>query len=260
MPRPKPVEAGSGGVAPRERAGRRGRPRPGQGIHRSELLEAGIFLADTGGLESATTRAVARAAGVAGRTVYHHFHDRDALVEAMADRVLGEALVPAAALAAARARGWRAAVTSVARQTWETLNAHAWVLCGYASARLGPNGLRHAEQLFAALAPGGLTGRERTEAMLLVEEYVLGHVLRSAGASLGASEPHGTGAPYQAWLRRHLSASAHPELVAVLGATRCGLSEAWARTFPEGPDPRRFERGLAVLLDGLEARAPASRP
>ncbi len=70
-------------------AGRTRRRNPrGQGVQlRDDLVEAaGALLAETGDQAAATIRAVARRAGVTAPSVYLHFADREALVEAVLAR------------------------------------------------------------------------------------------------------------------------------------------------------------------------------
>ncbi|MEV4206184.1 TetR/AcrR family transcriptional regulator [Nocardia salmonicida] len=71
---------------------RRVRANPGQGGRlREEILEAAEQLLETAGTEDAlTVRAVASAAGVSTPSVYLHFTDREALLEAVCFRVWGQ--------------------------------------------------------------------------------------------------------------------------------------------------------------------------
>ncbi|MFD3744818.1 TetR/AcrR family transcriptional regulator [Nocardia sp. NPDC058633] len=71
---------------------RRVRANPGQGGRlREEILEAAEQLLESTGTEDAlTVRAVATAAGVSTPSVYLHFADREALLEAVCIRVWGQ--------------------------------------------------------------------------------------------------------------------------------------------------------------------------
>lgn len=55
---------------------------------REALVEAGIDLAQAGGEDAVTLRAVSREAGVSHNAAYRHFTDRDALMRALAARAL----------------------------------------------------------------------------------------------------------------------------------------------------------------------------
>lgn len=56
------------------------------------ILEAAIRILEKEGLEAATTTRVAELAGVSVGTLYHHFADRDAIVNAIQDREFARAL------------------------------------------------------------------------------------------------------------------------------------------------------------------------
>lgn len=56
------------------------------------ILEAAIRILEKEGLEGATTTRIAELAGVSVGTLYHHFADRDAIVQALQDREFVRAL------------------------------------------------------------------------------------------------------------------------------------------------------------------------
>lgn len=56
------------------------------------ILEAAIRILEKDGLEGATTTRIAELAGVSVGTLYHHFADRDAIVDALQEREFARAL------------------------------------------------------------------------------------------------------------------------------------------------------------------------
>lgn len=69
------------------RPARRRNPRGEGGRLREDLLEAaGELIAETGTVDAASVRAVARRAGVSAPSVYLHFADRDELVQAVLEQ------------------------------------------------------------------------------------------------------------------------------------------------------------------------------
>lgn len=56
------------------------------------ILEATIRILEKDGLEGATTTRIAELAGVSVGTLYHHYADRDAIVDALQDREFARAL------------------------------------------------------------------------------------------------------------------------------------------------------------------------
>jgi AcrR family transcriptional regulator len=62
-------------------------PRQGRALEKVELiLEAAIRLLERDGIESLTTNALAETAGVSIGTLYQYFHDKNAVLAALADR------------------------------------------------------------------------------------------------------------------------------------------------------------------------------
>ena len=54
------------------------------------IASAAVDLADREGIEGLTMRSLARHLGVEAMSLYHHFVGKDALLDAMVDRVYGE--------------------------------------------------------------------------------------------------------------------------------------------------------------------------
>ncbi|SCG35745.1 TetR/AcrR family transcriptional regulator [Micromonospora humi] len=63
-------------------------PTPTHG--RDEITSAAVALADAGGLDAVSMRAVAGALGMAAGSLYRHLSSRDDLLDLMVDRVVGE--------------------------------------------------------------------------------------------------------------------------------------------------------------------------
>src|SRR3954465_14063546 len=118
------------------------------GLRGAAIVRAAIELADAEGLDAVSIRRVAAALGARPMSLYTHIAAKEDLVAPMADAVVGEVVVgdPPA--------GWRAALRAMAERSWRTFVAHPWLLAASARRRpLGPNALRHAEQLPAPVAP-----------------------------------------------------------------------------------------------------------
>src|SRR5688572_13961318 len=85
--------------APSSSAARRTRDTYRHGNLRAEAVQAAYELATADGAAALSLRAVAEKVGVAHRSLYNHFADREALVDAVAEqgfRRLAEALTTAA--------------------------------------------------------------------------------------------------------------------------------------------------------------------
>lgn len=63
-------------------------------LNREELITTALAVADAEGLDAVTIRRVAQTHDVTPMALYRHFPDKDGLLDAIADRMLDEALVP----------------------------------------------------------------------------------------------------------------------------------------------------------------------
>ena len=104
---------------------------------RQRLLEAGAALFARGGFAAATTREVARKAGVAAGTVFNYFPSKDALASAVLTRTLGAA--------------W--AERERARRAGESAEEASFALIATELRHLGPHRRWVAEVVEAGLSP-----------------------------------------------------------------------------------------------------------
>jgi AcrR family transcriptional regulator len=112
------------------------RPRPR--LTRERVLETAVARADAGGLEALSMRKLGQELGVEAMALYHHFANKDALVDAMVDVVFSEIDVPEAG------PDWRAAMRRRAISVRDALLRHRWAIGLMESRRTpGPANLRH---------------------------------------------------------------------------------------------------------------------
>ncbi|MFK0295828.1 TetR/AcrR family transcriptional regulator C-terminal domain-containing protein [Streptomyces sp. NPDC090442] len=153
------------------RAGaRRGSLRP------DTVVDTALALVNHGGLESLTMRRLSDALGTQPPTLYRLFHDKDALVDAMADAVLAAALGPLPQA------DWEARVTAVAERLRAALLAQrdgARIVGGAYTTR-HPT-LAIADSLLAAVQDAGFTVDAAMCAITTVFSYVLGEALEQQG-------------------------------------------------------------------------------
>ena len=213
------------------------------------VVTAGIELADAGGLDAVTMRAVADRLGLGAMSIYTYVPSKPVLVDLMIDQVAGEvALAP-------HPDGLRARLEGVARRQWEGYGRHAWLLQVDSSRpALGPNVSRLWEWQLAAVDGFGLSEVDHDQIVTLVVGFVTG----PARTRLDAARTHeesGMGDP-EWW------AIAGPALAAVMPSDQFPLSgrvgtsvgEAYnAAVYPE----LSFEFGLARIIDGVEAYVAA---
>lgn len=203
------------------------KPATGRKLNRDVVVGAAIALADHEGLDAVSVRRIATDLGVRPMSLYTHIATKDDLVRLMVDEVVGEIIVHEEL-----PDDWRAALGRIAHSSHAALAAHPWML--QASTRpgtFGPNALRHAEQLIAAVAPLQLDPADAWAVAGIVNDYTLGHALRIA----------------------HPAADTEQQYPAVDPAVFPHLARALRARTPDRGDAT-FATGLDTVLDGIEGR------
>lgn len=208
------------------------------GLSRERVLAAATAVADRGGLAAVSMRSVGKELGVEAMSLYHHVAGKEALLDALADVVLGQVDLPNAA------EPWRPAMAARAGSARDVLAAHPWAI-GLVESRTapGPSLLRHHDAVLANLLAGGFPHRLAMHAFAVLDAYVYGFVVTEQHLPFDAA---GGQAQYATGLVR--AAVDHPHLAAVL----TGLRADPAYRFED-----EFGYGLEIVLDGLQARLDA---
>jgi len=212
----------------------------------SEVVAAGVEIADAEGLAALSMRKVASRLGIGAMSLYTYVPGRSELVELMIDRVYAEHTIPD------RQLPWRRRLEAWARETWRIYAEHPWLL-DYNMARLpiGPHVLDVSEALYAALNDAGFAGAENVAISNLIQWQLLG-AARSMISD--ADEARHTGVSAEAyWDSRasfwetYFDWNRYPNTAAIW--------EAGGFDDPAGWD---FERMLDRLLTGIEKPAAVS--
>jgi AcrR family transcriptional regulator len=227
------------------------RPEPGErrpAYTREQIAETAIAIADAEGFEAVSMRRIAAELGAGTMTLYYYVRTKDELIALMDDAIMGELVIPDDELPA----GWREGLAVLARRTHELFVKHPWSLESLRNAEGGPNGLRHVEQSLAIAARTGLPAEALLELTALLDDYVFGHVMRTAEVrrSMGDAEAamrrmEGLIGYFEALM----GTGEFPNIEAAIGRD---VREGFARVAAVADDEGRFERGLQVLLDGIE--------
>ena len=214
---------------------------------RDDIARAAVRLADDEGFEALSMRNLAAALGAGTMTIYHYVRTKDELLALVNDAVMGEvALGPDESLP----EGWRDALGVVARRSRDAVLRHPWMLDMPAVPQFGPNSVRHFDQTLQAVSSLPLPLGERLEIASAVDEFVFGYCLNARGQlPLKASEPESAVVAYVEGL---LASGHYPTLQA--SADEIGSDEMWAIVQDVFADPARFDRGLGLILDGVEVR------
>jgi TetR/AcrR family tetracycline transcriptional repressor len=204
---------------------------PSPRLTRDVILDAYVRLADREGPEAVSLRRLGAELGVDATAVYRHFRDKDALLEAVADRLLfelGERHV--------RDADWRADLRNLALEGRRMYLGHprlARIVA--ASPEPLPSNARLAEIVLDDLRLGGIVDADAALAYEAFSTYVAGSSALDAdiGADVSA-----------AWRRRlaALDPEQYPNTTAVA-----------AELYPD--EDAAFVFGLDLMLDALAARA-----
>lgn len=229
-------------------------PRPGarraraarrRALTADAIVDAALRVVDTEGLDSLTMRRVAEQLGTGGASLYAHVDSKDALIDLVVDRVIGE-LNPPWPPDAAR---WQEQVKDCVRDMRAVLAAHGDVArATLARIPVGPNALAASERMVALLRAGGLPDQVVAYAADLLPLYATATAFEEsiyAGQGLGEEDM----VRYVEELRSYFASlppDRFPNLVALAGPLTAG-----------GTGDERFEFGLDVIVRGLAAQAPA---
>jgi TetR/AcrR family tetracycline transcriptional repressor len=213
--------------APARRAGQRA------GLSRDLIIEAARRIAEREGLHRLSMRRLSAEVGVMPNALYSHFTDKEALLDALLDSLLGEIEMPDPASV-----DWRPGLASLMDSSRRLLLEHPRLVTMFLSrAALGPNASRLGEVTFRFLRQGGLEGERAVEAFRALLIYTLGFAAiqaprREADAPRAkrAQEVFGT-----------LPGDEFPEMRRV--------AEHLARR----PSDGNFHAGLRWLLDGMSS-------
>jgi AcrR family transcriptional regulator len=227
------------------------RPAPGErkpAWSRERIVATALAIADAEGFEAVSMRRIATDLGAGTMSLYHYVRTKRELVALIGDAIMGELLVPDDELPA----GWRDGMTAIALRTRAVFDRHPWILRHFGEGNddnPGPNAMRHFEQTMSVMARAGIDAESQFELAAVVDEYVFGHAMHS-------NEPDQFGEPDSAqeremlaYVTRQLESGEFTHLRSLAGDDP---RAAFRRFAAVASDEKRFERGLQILLDGIE--------
>ena len=216
-------------------------------LTRSDVVDAAIGILDEYGLGDLTMRRLAASLGVQPGALYWHVANKQALLGAVADRIL-EHLdddMPTG--------DWDLRFNELAHRLRAALLAHrdgAEVVAAAHSLRTGQGGTL--ALLSQVLADAGFTPAEAELAALAVLHYVLGHTADEQGHAQSETLARTAGTPAA-------GDTASSADLATPGTATPGTAEGAAggpqtSDSPLAGETARFGFGLSVFVDGLRAR------
>ena len=229
MPRKPPLSA-----EPRRATGRV----PRNTLSRAGIVEAALQLLDAEGLDAVTMPKVAQRLGVGTMSLYRHVHDKDDLIEAVAEQVMGDIRVPAGA-----PDDWQRRVVGYLRSLRKAALAHPALSRIFADRGLtiGPV-FDQLEEAHGILRAAGFSDSDAVRAFYTLLIYVFGFVVWELPRV--HNQPHA--AYVQAW--NGAIDTLDPEVYPHVHALR--------RTLTTTASPDQFEYGLRHLVDSLRPTNP----
>jgi AcrR family transcriptional regulator len=209
-------------------------------LSREQIVRTAIELADEGGLDAASVRRIAARLGAGATSLYWHVRSKNDLYELMFDAAFSES-----ELSLPEPTGdWRADIRVFAVRTHEVLRRHPWLILLGIQPGIGPNIRRYAELSLRALSPLGLDRPARTEALAIINNYLLGFAHRQTAWDQLRERAGLTDEQWEQRLDRYLAQAREtdPALAADI-ETRLHLTS-----------DHSFELGLDCVLDGIAAR------
>jgi AcrR family transcriptional regulator len=216
-------------------------------LNREAVLRTAIAVADRGGIDALTMRALADELGVEAMSIYYHLPNKNAILDGVVEEVFAEIesevggfTVPAATDGASWAPALRERILGARR----VLLRHPWApWIMNARGAPGPNATRHVDGVVGIMRAGGMSHDLIHHALHAIGSRVYGYVQELSDDGE---------APPPAQLEQ-LAALA-PNLAAMLADV---VHDDPDSTLGWCDDQTEFEFGLDLLLEGLERRRAA---
>lgn len=213
-------------------------PASAQPLTQQRILRAAISLADAAGMSSLSMRKLAQNLGVEAMSLYHHFPNKDAILDGMVDALFAE-LAGECALEGP----WLEVMAQRARALRALLLAHPWALSLLESRKApGAETLKHHDAVLGCLRAAGFSLKLAAHAYSLLDSYVYGFVLQEQ--TLPFQDEQELEAVAQGILAS-MPQGQYPHLEALTLEHVLQPGYAYAD---------EFDYGLALILEGLGAR------
>ena len=198
-------------------------------LDRDKITRAALHLLDEVGLDGLTTRRLARWLGVQSPALYWHFKHMDALIDAVAQAMLEEAVWPEPPRPEDEVTDWLAERAHVFRRA---LLAHRDGARVHAGTRPSQRQLPAINAQIDALTGAGFTPSNAARAVLAVSRYTVGWVLEEQAATSG-----------------------DPNIEAMIEADVFPALHAARHVFDQRDPDGDFDFGLRALIAGLTLSA-----
>ncbi|GEM47234.1 TetR/AcrR family transcriptional regulator [Deinococcus cellulosilyticus] len=203
-------------------------------LSRERVLQKAIEIADQEGIQALTMRKLAQEMGVEAMSLYHHFANKDRLLDGMIDLVFAEIELPTEG-------PWKSRIQTRSLSARTALTRHRWAL-GLMESRTspGPETLRHHNAVIECLRSSGFSVAATAHAYSLLDSYIYGFALQQINLPFTRFEEGDAAAES---IMMEVAAGAYPHLTEL--AVEHVLKPGYDYT-------REFEIGLEIVLEGLE--------
>ncbi|CAO3429322.1 TetR/AcrR family transcriptional regulator C-terminal domain-containing protein [Azospirillum endophyticum] len=210
-------------------------------VQRQDIIDAAMALLDEGGVDRLTMRRLAGTLQIQAPSLYWHFAGKQALLDAMADALLAEMVLPEEEMPW---DAWLRAVATEFRRALKSRRDGARVFAGTFPAM--DNVLRISDHIIAKLRAAGADERLAVRTLFTLQYFVLGFTIEEQ-ATMPPPGGHGEGVDLIQVAQR-LTAEQ---------AARYPNAATTVRLLASDNDDARFQFGLDRLIDGLKAVIPS---
>ncbi len=206
-------------------------------LTRERVVAVALAIADAEGSSGLTMRALAGRLGVQAMSLYHHFANKDAVLDALVDEVFGEMHTPRPT------RAWTSEARRTAVSAREALVRHPWALGLLDSRRApGPKSLAHHDAMLGTLRAAGFDLPQTALAYATIDAYVYGFVQQELALPFdGPADVEGVAGELMAGMGE----GQFPHLMEFIAGHALAPGYSFGAQFPVGLD---------LVLDALDRR------
>lgn len=152
-------------------------------LTKERVLQAAVDLADREGLGALTMRRLGAELGVEAMALYKHVANKEAILDGLVERVVGEIEIPDESI------DWKEAMRRRAISARDVLTRHSWAI-GLLEERgaQGPAAMRYLDTILGKLRAGGFSVENAAHAFMLLDSFVYGHVIQETSLPAGTSD------------------------------------------------------------------------
>ena len=144
-------------------------------LSKDKILEAAIVLADSEGIGALSMRKLADALGVKAMSLYNHLANKDAIIDGIVDKVVGEITVPSVSTDT----DWKGAMLARGNSAHEVLLRHPWATQTIVSRiNIGANMLRYIDATLGCLRGAGFSIEMSDHVWNALDNHIYGFTLQ----------------------------------------------------------------------------------